>query len=119
MNPALVAAWLAGEAIVSWRVVHTKHRIPAPGELLGITVLFVAGAIVADVYPKASPLIVLTLFGLDVAAFLDVLPKGLGGQISQVEAAQQADVNAATPGGNARAGTGQNPATANITSRPG
>lgn len=115
MNPALIAAWLAGEAIVSWRIVHTKHRLPAPGELLGITGLFVAGALVADVYPKASGLVVLALWGLDVAAFLDVLPQGLGGQIAAVESAQGSEFD----GGNAKAGTGQNPATANITSRPG
>lgn len=115
MNPALVAAWLAGESIVFWRIVHTKHRLPAAGELLGITGLFLAGALVADIYPKAAGLVVLTLWGLDVAAFLDVLPQGLGGQIAQAEGAQGQEFNS----GNAQAGTGQNPATANITSRPG
>ena len=88
MNPALVAAWLAGEAIVGWRVVHREHRLPAPGELLGITALFVGGALVADVFPKAAGLVVITLAGLDVAALLNVLPLGLGGQIAAAEAAQ-------------------------------
>ncbi len=88
MSPALVAAWLAGEAIVVWRSVHREHRVPAPGELLGITGLFMAGALVADIYPAASGLVVAGLFGLDVAAFLNVLPQGLGGEIAQAEAAQ-------------------------------
>jgi hypothetical protein len=88
MNSALVAAWLAGEAIVSWRVVHREHRVPAPGELLGITGLFLAGALVADVYPAAAGLIVAGLVGLDVAAFLNVLPQGLGKQIGAAETAQ-------------------------------
>ena len=73
---------------MSWRIVHTKHRMPAPGELLGITALFAAGALVADIYPTAGGFIVVTLFGLDVAAFLDVLPQGLGKQITQAETAQ-------------------------------
>ena len=90
MNPALIAAWLAGEAIVSWRIVHTEHRIPAPGELLGITGLFVAGALISDIYPAASNLIVVGLWGLDVAAFMNVLPQGLGKQIQTVEQAQGA-----------------------------
>ncbi len=88
MSPVLVAAWLLGEGIVSWRVVHREHRVPAPGELLGITGLFLAGALIADIYPAASTLIVVGLFGLDVAAFLNVLPAGLGKQIAQAEAAQ-------------------------------
>jgi len=88
MNPALVAAWLLGEGIVSWRVVHREHRVPAPGELLGITGLFLAGALIADVYPASAGLVVAGLFGLDVAALLNVLPQGLGGQIAQAEKAQ-------------------------------
>ena len=89
MNPALVAAWLAGEAIVTWRIVHAEHRIPAPGELLGITGLFLAGALVADIWPRSAGLIVVGLAGLDVAAFLNALPAGLGGQITEAENAQQ------------------------------
>jgi hypothetical protein len=100
MNPALVAAWLAGEAIVSWRIVHREHRVPAPGELLGITGLFLAGALVADIYPAASTLIVVALFGLDVAALMNVLPQGLGKEISAVETAQSGTAgNTAGSGG--------------------
>jgi hypothetical protein len=96
VNPALVAAWLAGEGIVTWRIVHRDHRLPAPGELIGITALFLAGALVADIYPKAAGLVVVTLAGLDVAAFLNVLPQGLGGQITEAEAAQTTGAGGAT-----------------------
>jgi hypothetical protein len=106
VNPALVAAWLAGEAIVSWRSVHREHRVPAPGELLGITALFAAGALVADIWPASSTLIVVTLFGLDVAAFLNVLPQGLGGQIAQAEAAQGGSGTAGTSAAAAGEGSG-------------
>jgi len=101
MNPALVAAWLLGEGIVSWRVVHREHRVPAPGELLGITGLFLAGALIADVYPASATLIVVGLFGLDVAAFLNVLPAGLGKEIAQAEAAQGGASNTAGESGSA------------------
>jgi hypothetical protein len=103
VNPALFAAWVAGEAIVSWRIVHREHRLPAPGELLAITGLFVAGALVADVWPASAGVITAGLFGLDVAAFFNVWPQGFGGEVTQAE-------TAAAQGGTA-AGTGQSTGT--------
>lgn len=88
MKSGILAAWIAGIGIVAWRDVHKEHRIPAPGQLLGITGLFLAGALVAEWVPRAESLILATLVGLDVAAFLNVLPAGLGGQIAQAETAQ-------------------------------
>lgn len=85
MNRSLTAAWLAGEAIVCWRMVHQSHRLPVPGALLGITGLFLAMALVSDIVPRAATLISLTAWGLDVAAFLNALPAGLAGQITQSE----------------------------------
>lgn len=87
MNRSLAAAWLAGEAITIWRMVHRDHRPPVPGALLGITGLFLALALVADIVPAAAGLVSVTAWGLDIAALLNVLPEGLGGQISQAEAA--------------------------------
>jgi hypothetical protein len=83
----LVAAWLFGTAIVVWRDVHVQHRIPAPGQLLGISALFLGLAAVSE-YTPAAGLATAVAWGLDVAALLDVLPKGLGGQITEAEAAQ-------------------------------
>lgn len=85
MKSGILAAWLAGEAIVAWRIVHRDHSLPSPGVLLGITGLFVAGALVAEWVPASEGLVLATLVGLDVAALLNVLPAGLGGQISQAQ----------------------------------
>lgn len=78
-----VAAWLAGEAIVIWRLVHKDHRIPVPGALLGISALFAGMALAADIFPAAAKPITLAAFGLDLAAFYSALPAGLSGQLNQ------------------------------------
>lgn len=88
MRAGLAAAWLAGMGIVSWRIVHRDHRPPPPGQLAGITGLFLALALVTDVAPAAAPAVTVLAWGLDVAAFLNVLPAGLAGQIKQAETAQ-------------------------------
>jgi hypothetical protein len=85
VKAGLAAAWLAGVGLVSWRMVHRDHRPPVPGALLGVTGLFLAMALVSDVFPAATSLVTVTAWGLDVAAFLDVLPAGLGGQIKTAE----------------------------------
>lgn len=87
MKTGLVAAWLAGIGIVSWRMVHRDHHLPVPGALLGISALFAAGALVADVWPQTAGVIAVTFVGLDVAAFMQALPAGLSGQINQATAA--------------------------------
>ena len=85
----LAAAWLAGEALIIWRIVHREHHIPAPGLLLGVSALFAGLAIAGDVFPRAEPVIVLAAWGLDVAAFLNLWPQGLGGQVEQSAAQGQ------------------------------
>lgn len=82
----LAAAWLLGEAIVIWRIVHREHHLPAPGLLLGISALFAGMAVAADVFPRAEQVIVLSAWGLDVAAILNLWPQGLGGEVQQAEA---------------------------------
>ena len=90
MKGGILAAWLAGEGIVAWRIVHRDHSLPAPGVLLGIGALFIGGALLAEWVPKTEPLVLAVLVGLDVAALLDVLPAGLSGQIGQAQAATAA-----------------------------
>lgn len=85
MKAGLAAAWLAGMGLVTWRMVHRDHRPPVPGALLGVTGLFAALALTADVFPATTPLVTVAAWGLDVAAFLNVVPEGLGGQIKQAE----------------------------------
>lgn len=88
MKKSLVAAWLFGEAIVIWRLVHRDHHMPVPGELWGITGLFALLGGAAEIFPQAGTVIVMAAWGLDVAGFLNVLPRGLGGQISQAQKEQ-------------------------------
>jgi len=106
MKSGILAAYLAAVGIVGWRIVHQEHRLPAPGVFLGVTGLFLAGALVSEWVPKAEPLVLATLVGLDLAAFLNVLPAGLGGQISQAEAAQGKAGTATAGQGGAVAGEG-------------
>lgn len=87
MKGGLAAAWLTGIGLVVWRMVHRDHRMPVPGALLGISALFAALALTQDLVPPAAGLITVAAWGLDVAAFMEVLPAGLSGQISQAEQA--------------------------------
>ena len=111
MKSGILAAWLAGEGIVIWRIVHKDHALPAPGVLLGLSALFLGGALVAEWVPRSAPLVLAVLAGLDVAALLNALPAGLGGQLT---AAEQATAKAE---GAPSSGQG-NPATATIATRP-
>lgn len=90
MRAGLVAAWAAGMSLVIWRQVHHSHRPPVPGSLLGVSALFAAAALVSDIWPRSTGLVTLTVVGLDVAAFMNVLPAGLSGQITEAEAATAA-----------------------------
>jgi hypothetical protein len=106
MRSGILAAWLAGLGIVGWRIVHNEHRLPAPGVFIGITGLFLAGSLITEWVPKAESLVLATLVGLDVAALLNVLPAGLGGQITQAEQAQAA-ATAAPRAGESGAAAGE------------
>lgn len=83
------AAWIVGEGIVIWRNVHQYHKLPVPGQLLGVTLLFGALAIVADTVPAAAGVTTLLGWGLNVAGILNAWPKGLGGQAAQVISEQE------------------------------
>lgn len=93
---------------MAWRIVRREHRIPAPGALLAIAGLFMAGALVAEWVPASEKLVLAVLVGLDVAALMNVLPQGLGGQITEATtAAAGAQSGSGTPapaaaGGEAR-----------------
>lgn len=99
MKSGILAAFLAGEGIVAWRIVRREHRIPAPGALLAIGGLFLAGALIAEWVPASEKLVLAVLVGLDVAALMNVLPEGLAGQIGQATtAAAGAQGTGGTPG---------------------
>lgn len=84
----LIGAWAVGMGIIIWRQVHVSHHLPVPGTLLGVTGLFATLGVLGDVFPASESVIVMAAWGLDVAGFLNVLPKGLGGQIEQAQQAQ-------------------------------
>jgi hypothetical protein len=93
-----IAAWLVGEAIVIWRMVHRDHRPPVPGALLGVTALFLGLGALAE-YQPAAGLATAVAWGLDVAALANVLPEGLGGQITRAqETSAQAEGLTTGPG---------------------
>jgi hypothetical protein len=106
----LAGAWILGEAIVIWRQVHKSHRLPVPGQLLGITGLFAALALIADASSSARPVITLLAWGIDLAGLLEVLPAGLLGDIQTAqssEAAAEGEGNAVTAGGGQEGSGGQ------------
>lgn len=100
------AAWLAGMAIVVWKQVNQQHKLPVPGALAGVTGLFAALAIIADVVPQSRRVVTIAAFGLDLAGLLGVLPAGLSGQISTSANVEQE----ASGGQSAQSSAGARPA---------
>lgn len=94
MGRGLAAAWAVGEGIVIWRAVRRSKHLPVPGDLLGITVLFAVLGWVAEYQPLSGP-VTLVAWGLDIAGLLDILPKGLSGQIQKAQAAEARDTGVA------------------------
>ena len=96
----LAGAWLAGVSIVAWREVKSSGHMPVPAALMGVTGLFLGLALIADISPKARPVVTLLGWGLDLAGLLNILP---GGLFTQITAAQNAEAAASAPGGNSEA----------------
>jgi hypothetical protein len=94
----LVAAFVAGEAMYVWRVVHKYHRIPVPGDLLGITGMFALLGFVAELGGPAATFAAAVGWGLDIAGFLRLFPNGLGEQISKTVQTSEAATGGATAG---------------------
>jgi hypothetical protein len=89
----LAGAWLAGVGIVAWREVRQSGHMPVPAALLGVTGLFAALSLIADMAPASRRVVTLAAWGLDLAGFMNILPNGLFGQ---VQAAQSAEDSAQT-----------------------
>lgn len=84
------AAWILGVGIVIWREVHVSHRLPVPGQLIGVSALFVGLDLFAAAVPASRRAVTLLAWGLDVAGLLNILPGGLYGQIQQAQSAEAA-----------------------------
>lgn len=96
-----MAAWLLGEGIVIWREVAQTHKLPIPANLLGVTGLFAALALISDIAPQSRKAMIGLAFALDLAGLLHILPAGLFGQIQTAQTAE-----AAAEGQQAAGGTG-------------
>ena len=103
MKGALAGAWLAGTGLVVWRQVRGGAHIPVPGMLLAVTGVFALLAVATDIYPRATPVVVATAWGIDLAGFLNLWPAGLGTQVQQAAATGTGGQGAAPA-----AGAGQN-----------
>jgi hypothetical protein len=68
----MVAAWLVGEGIVTWRSFRNGAP-PTPGQLVAVSGFFVLLALLAE-YRPARPVAIITAVGVDIAAFLQILP---------------------------------------------
>jgi len=68
----IVLAWLAGEAIVSWRWAKGGAP-PPPGSLAAASGFFALCALLGQ-YPPARTVATLLAVGIDIAAILQVLP---------------------------------------------
>jgi hypothetical protein len=86
----LAGAWVVGVGIVAWRESRQSGHMPVPAALLGVTGLFAALALVADVFPVTSRVVTLGGWGLDLAGLMNVLPGGLFGQYQQAQSAEAA-----------------------------
>jgi hypothetical protein len=84
----LAGAWLAGVSIVAWREVHQSGHMPVPAALLGVTGLFAALSLIAEVAPGSRRVVTLAAWGLDIAGFMNVLPAGLFGQVQAAQATE-------------------------------
>lgn len=95
----LAGAWIVGMGIVGWRQVRSSGHLPVPAALLAVTGLFAGMALLADISPRARPVITLVAWGLDVAGLFRVLPAGLFGEVqtaAATEAAAQPPLTATT-----------------------
>jgi hypothetical protein len=68
-----VLAWLIGEGIVTWRWVRNGAP-PTPGALLEVSGFFVLLALLHE-YPPARTAATIAAYGIDVAAFLQIVGK--------------------------------------------
>jgi hypothetical protein len=94
----LAGAWAVAMGISAWRQVKQSTHLPVPADLLAVTGLFAALALLSDISPAARPAIILAAWGLDVAGLLRVLPAGLmteGNQAISNQAAAESSTTAA------------------------
>lgn len=75
MRAGMVAAWLAGMGIITWRSVACEKHPPIPGQMLAASGMFALLSLLAEYQPAAAAATALA-FGLDVAALVNGFPCG-------------------------------------------
>ena len=87
----IVIAWLVGEGIITYRVVHYQHRAPLPAEVLASSGFFVLAAGVAEINPTVGTLLAV---GVDIAAVMNLF--GNPATAKSVAADQAANIQVAS-----------------------
>jgi hypothetical protein len=77
--------------------------MPVPASLMATTGLFLVLALLADISPRARPVIVAAAWGLDQEGLLRVLPQGLFAEAQQAQAVEAASVGSAGSSGTTQA----------------
>lgn len=116
--PLFVLFWLVGESIIIYKSVKTDHVPPSPGRLLISAGPFALLALVAAGGPGPRNLATVTAFGLDLAAFMNLMSAGATGKVATFPAAGSAGSGAIIPNGGA-AGAASCTSTAAATSTSG
>lgn len=99
----IVIAWGAGLGIITYRWVKAGAP-PTPGTLAMASGFFALCALLGE-YPPARTTATLLAFGVDLAAYLQVVGKAPAGQATGWPPPLITDPNVLLPGGTAGAGT--------------
>jgi hypothetical protein len=67
------AAWLTAEGIVAYRALRARPRMVPPGQLLGVTVLFIGLDLLATAVPNARFPVTALAWGLNLAGLTQLL----------------------------------------------
>jgi hypothetical protein len=113
----IVIAWFAGEAIITYRW-YKAGAPPTPGTLFMASGFFALCALLGE-YPPARPAATLLAFGIDLAAFLQIVGKAPAAQATGWPPPLITDPNvllptghASSPGGSSSPGGGSSTAPA-------
>lgn len=97
----IVIAWLAGEAMITYRWMKAGAP-PTPGTLVMASGFFALCALLGE-YRPARPAATLLAFGIDLAAYLQVVGKAPAAQATGWPPPLITDPNVLLPGGTAAA----------------
>lgn len=103
----IVIAWFAGEAIITYRWMKAGAP-PTPGTLFMASGFFALCALLGE-YPPARGAATLLAFGIDLAAFLQIVGKAPAAQVTGWPPDLITDVNVILPPGGSASSPGSAP----------